>query len=171
MVRSNPIDYETSMGQACPGDPRFPIMAASSWESIWMVSHRITEHRPPTTRMEQLVTTDWLEDHLGDPNVRVADMRGYVITRLLEPGVEEADYRGAHSEYLATHIPGAVYIDWTRDIIDPDDPVPVQIAPPGRFAEAMAVRGIGDESHVIAVDHAGGQFATRLWWALNYYGH
>ena len=35
----------------------------------------------------------------------------------------------------------------------------------------MAVRGIGDETLVIAVDHAGGQFATRLWWALNYYGH
>jgi thiosulfate/3-mercaptopyruvate sulfurtransferase len=35
----------------------------------------------------------------------------------------------------------------------------------------MAERGIGDQTHVIAVDHAGGQFATRLWWALNYYGH
>ena len=35
----------------------------------------------------------------------------------------------------------------------------------------MAERGIGDETHVVAVDHAGGQFATRLWWALNYYGH
>jgi thiosulfate/3-mercaptopyruvate sulfurtransferase len=122
--------------------------------------------------MEQLlVTTDWLAEHLGDPDVRVVDIRGYVITRPLEPGVEEADYRGAHGEYLAAHIPGAVYIDWTRDIIDPDDPVPVQIAPPDRFAEAMAARGIGDTTHVIAVDHAGGQFATRLWWALNYYGH
>ena len=49
--------------------------------------------------------------------------------------------------------------------------MPVQIAPPERFAEAMAVRGIGDETHVIAVDHAGGQYATRLWWALDYYGH
>jgi thiosulfate/3-mercaptopyruvate sulfurtransferase len=35
----------------------------------------------------------------------------------------------------------------------------------------MSVRGIGDEIHVVAVDHAGGQFATRLWWALTYYGH
>ncbi len=120
---------------------------------------------------EQLVTTDWLADHLGDPDVRIADIRGYVVARPIEPGVEEADYRGAHSEYLAEHIPGAVYLDWTRDIIDPDDPVPVQIAPPERFAEAMAARGIGDTTHVIAVDHAGGQFATRLWWALNYYGH
>jgi thiosulfate/3-mercaptopyruvate sulfurtransferase len=120
---------------------------------------------------EHLVTTDWLAEHLGDPSLRVVDIRGYVVTRPLAPGVEEADYRGAPEEYRAAHIPGAVYVDWTHDIIDPDDPVPVQIAPPDRFAEAMAVRGIGDETHVIAVDHAGGQFATRLWWALNYYGH
>ncbi len=118
-----------------------------------------------------LVTTDWLEEHLGDPTIRVVDMRGYVVTRPIAPGVEQADYRGAHEEYLAGHIPGAVYIDWTRDIIDPEDPVPAQIAPPDRFAEAMASRGIGDETHLIAVDHAGGQFATRLWWALDYYGH
>ena len=118
-----------------------------------------------------LVTTEWLAEHLGDPDVRVVDMRGYVVTRPVGPGVDEADYRGARDEYLAGHIPGAVYVDWTRDIIDPEDPVPVQIAPPDRFAEAMAVRGIGDDTHVIAVDHAGGQYATRLWWALHYYGH
>jgi thiosulfate/3-mercaptopyruvate sulfurtransferase len=118
-----------------------------------------------------IVTTDWLADHLTDPDVRVVDMRGYVVTRPVEPGVEEAEYRGAREEYLAGHIPGAVYVDWTRDIIDPADPVPVQIAPPEVFAEAMAVRGIGDATHVIAVDHAGGQYATRLWWALGYYGH
>ncbi|MFO0892316.1 MAG: sulfurtransferase [Isosphaeraceae bacterium] len=118
-----------------------------------------------------LVSTDWLEAHLKDPSIRVVDMRGYVVTRPLEPGVEEADYRGAREEYLAGHIPGAVYIDWTRDIVDPDDPVPAQIAPPERFAEAMAERGIGDATRVIAVDHSGGQFATRLWWALSYYGH
>ena len=118
-----------------------------------------------------LVSTDWLGKHLHDPEVRVVDIRGYVVTRLLEPGVEEAEYRGAQEEYVRSHIPGAVYIDWTRDIIDPDDPVPVQIAPPDRFADAMVTRGIGDQTHVIAVDHSGGQFATRLWWALAYYGH
>lgn len=118
-----------------------------------------------------IVTTEWLAEHLNDPGVRVVDMRGYVVTRPVGPGVDEAEYRGAREEYLAGHIPGAVYIDWTRDIIDPDDPVPVQIAPPDRFAEAMAARGIGDDTHVIAVDHAGGQYATRLWWALDYYGH
>lgn len=118
-----------------------------------------------------IVDTDWLSAHLNDPDVRVVDMRGYVVTRPLEPGLDHADYRGAPAEHLAGHIPGAVYVDWTRDIVDPDDPVPAQIAPPERFAEAMAVRGIGDGTHVIAVDHSGGQFATRLWWALSYYGH
>lgn len=121
--------------------------------------------------IKPLVTTQWLEDHLNDPDLRVIDCRGYVTTKQVEPGVEEAYYRGAEAEYLAEHIPGAVYLDWTRDIIDPDDPVPVQIAKPGRFAEILGSRGVGDKTHVIAVDHMGGQFATRLWWALRYYGH
>ena len=118
-----------------------------------------------------LVSTDWLAEHLRDPNVRVADIRGFVSTRPVASGVEQATYKGAREEYLALHIPGAVYIDWTTDITDPDDPVPAQIAPAARFAEAMASRGIGDTTTVVAVDHAGGQFATRLWWALRYYGH
>ena len=111
---------------------------------------------------ELLLPTEWLAEHLGDPNVRVVDIRGHVVTRPVAPGVEEAAYRGARDEYLAAHIPGAVYIDWTTDITDPDDPVPAQVAPPARFAEAMAARGIGDQTHVVAVDHGGGQFATRL---------
>jgi thiosulfate/3-mercaptopyruvate sulfurtransferase len=120
---------------------------------------------------ELLVSTDWLAEHLSDPGVRVVEIRGYVVTKPLEPGVEQAEYRGAPEEYRASHIPGAVFVDWTRDIVDLDDPVPAQVAPPERFAEAMASRGIGDQTHVIAVDHMGGQFATRLWWALTYYGH
>jgi thiosulfate/3-mercaptopyruvate sulfurtransferase len=120
---------------------------------------------------DRLVTTDWLEAHLNDPDLRVVDMRGYVTTRPVAPGAEEATYRGAPDEYLAGHIPGASYVDWTRDIVDPDDPVPAQVAPPERFARAMGERGIGDATRVVAVDHMGGQFATRLWWALTYYGH
>ena len=121
--------------------------------------------------VDPLVTTQWLEEHLADPSIRVVDCRGYVVTRPVAPGVEEADYRGARSEYLAGHIPGAVYIDWTLDIINPDDPVTAQIATPSQFAEVMSARGIDSATHVIAVDHMGGQFATRLWWALRYYGH
>lgn len=121
--------------------------------------------------IDPLVTTAWLADHRVDPKLRVVDCRGSVSTKLVEPGVEQATYRGALAEYLGGHIPGAVYIDWTSDIIDPVDPTPVQIAPPELFAQVMGARGIGDETHVVAVDHGGGQFATRVWWALMYYGH
>ena len=122
-------------------------------------------------KVPHLVSTQWLEEHLNDPAVIVIDVRGYVVTRQVAPGVEEADYKGACQEYMGGHIPGASYVDWTADIIDPDDPVSVQIALPDRFAEEMGKRGVGNDTHVIAVDHAGGQFATRLWWALKYYGH
>ena len=120
---------------------------------------------------DSLVSTDWLAQHLIDPAIRIVDMRGYVTTKQVEPGVEEATYRGALAEYQTSHVPGSVYVDWTLDIIDPKDPVSVQLASPECFGAAMSERGIGDDSHVIVVDHMGGQFATRLWWALKAYGH
>jgi thiosulfate/3-mercaptopyruvate sulfurtransferase len=120
---------------------------------------------------DPLVTTAWLEEHLDDPALRVVDIRGYVKKRDLGGGRQEAEYLAARDEYDEAHIPKAVYVDWTRDITDPEDPVSVQIAPPERFAELMNSLGIGDYTHVVVYDHAGGQFATRLWWALTYYGH
>ena len=120
---------------------------------------------------DSLVTTDWLADHLEDENLRVVDIRGYVKKTDLGEGRQRAEYLAAPHEYDEAHIPGAVYVDWTRDVTDPDDPVPVQVAPQGRFAQLMASLGIGDDTHVVVYDHAGGQFATRLWWVLTYYGH
>jgi thiosulfate/3-mercaptopyruvate sulfurtransferase len=121
--------------------------------------------------VDSLVNTDWLAEHLDDPNVRIVDIRGYVKKRDVGGGRQEAEYLGAREEYDEAHVPGAVYVDWTQDIVDPDDPVPAQLAPPERFAALMSSLGIGDASHVVVYDHAGGQFATRLWWALTYYGH
>ena len=120
---------------------------------------------------DPLVTTSWLAEHLEDPAVRIVDIRGYVRKTPLGEGRQRAEYLGAREEYDEAHIPGAVYVDWTRDIVDPDDPVPVQVAPPERFARLMGSLGIGDEARVVVYDHASGQFATRLWWALTYYGH
>ncbi len=121
--------------------------------------------------MDPLVTTGWLADHLEDDNLRVVDIRGYVDKTDLGEGRQKAEYLAAREEYDEAHIPGAVYVDWTSDITDPDDPVSVQIAPPERFAETMSSLGVGDHTSVVVYDHAGGQFATRLWWALTYYGH
>ncbi|SRR5258708_1664627 len=122
-------------------------------------------------RKHFLVETDWLAEHLHDPNLRIVDMRGYVRT-VLRDDVQEALYVGAPDEYEQEHIPGALYIDWTSDIVDLDDPIEAQIAPPDKFARAMERLGIGDQHLVVAYDtHPASQFATRLWWALRYYGH
>jgi thiosulfate/3-mercaptopyruvate sulfurtransferase len=120
---------------------------------------------------DSLVTTDWLQHHLGTEGLSVIDIRGYVNSRDIGGGKQVADYVPATNEYLAAHIPGSVFVDWTVDITDPNDPVKTQIAPPERFQRAMEERGIGDDSAVVIVDHASGHFATRMWWALRYYGH
>ena len=65
---------------------------------------------------------DWLAAHLDDEKVRVVDIRGYVEKTDLGGGRQKADYLAAREEYDEAHIPGAVYVDWTSDITDPDDP-------------------------------------------------
>src|SRR5918997_1125329 len=139
-------------------------------------SPKPTPESKPSSRSDMenfdpLVTTSWLEGHLHDGDVRVVDIRGYVKKTDLGDGRQEAEYLAAPGEYYDAHIPGAVYVDWTIDITDPDDPVPAQVALPDRFAAVMGSLGIGDDTHVVVYDHTGGQFATRLWWALTFYGH
>ena len=105
-----------------------------------------------------LVETEWLAEHLDDPDLRVVDVR----------------WRGDDSgrqQYLAGHIPGAAHLDWHLDLNHTLGRLRDMILPPDPFAEAMVGAGIGDETKVVAyaeTDHSG---AARLWWALRYYGH
>lgn len=126
---------------------------------------------PGSLLPDDLVSVEWLAAHLNDHALRIVDMRGYVKTVDLGHGRQSATYTGARPEYDAGHIPGAVYLDWTSDIVDPEASVKVQIAPPELFAGRMGAVGIGNDTDVVVVDHVGGHFATRLWWALRYYGH
>lgn len=118
-----------------------------------------------------LVSTDWLAEQLDEPRVRVVDIRGSVTSDDLGGGRQRATYAGAPERYAEGHIPGSVFVDWTTDIVDPDADVKAQIAPPERFKAAMERIGVGDDSTVVVVDDTGGHLATRLWWALRYYGH
>lgn len=118
-----------------------------------------------------LVTVEWLQQHLNDENVVVVDIRGSVTSEDLGGGRQRATYAGHPDAYAEGHIPGAVFIDWTKDIVDPDGEVKAQISSPESFKEAMESRGIGDDTHVIVADETGGHIATRLWWALKYMGH
>lgn len=118
-----------------------------------------------------LVTVDWLAEHLGDPGLRVVDIRGYVKAESLGGGRQRATYAGSPEEYEESHIPGAVFVDWTKDIVDLHGAVKAQIAPPEMFKGTMESLGIGDGVAVVVVDHKDGHLAARLWWALRYYGH
>lgn len=114
-----------------------------------------------------LVTTEWLYEHLSDPNIRVVDIRGHVA-----PATDPLPHYFNHQgDYLQSHIPGAVFVDWVHEITDPDDPRHAQIAKPERYAAVMSRLGIAPDTLVVAYDDAEGMFAARLWWSLNYYGH
>ncbi|MEM0030552.1 MAG: rhodanese-like domain-containing protein, partial [Candidatus Nitrosocaldus sp.] len=51
---------------------------------------------------EVLVSTQWVQEHLNDPKVRIA----------------EVDYDPT-SNYMLGHVPNAVLFDWKKDINDP----------------------------------------------------
>jgi thiosulfate/3-mercaptopyruvate sulfurtransferase len=113
-----------------------------------------------------LVSTQWLQDHLNDPDLVVLDVRGNIL-----PASEPLPhYFSHHDAYRESHIPGAQFVDWIRDITI-DGPAQMQIAPPEKFAALMNRLGIGDGVMVVAYDDLGGIFAARMWWALLYYGH
>ena len=105
-----------------------------------------------------LVTPSWLSDHLADSDLVVVDLRW--------------DEQGRGRErYEAGHIPGAVFLDWTSDIVDPDHRCAFMLAPPEPFADALERCGIGDENVVVAYADAGHSGPFRLWWACSVYGH
>jgi thiosulfate/3-mercaptopyruvate sulfurtransferase len=132
----------------------------------------MTPERDADRRAAHLVEPAWLRERLDDPAIRIVDMRGVVRTETAPDGTQQAVYEGARAAYDEGHIPGAVYLDWTRDIVDENDPVPVQVAPPQKLARVLGENGVGDEHLVIAYDHhPASQFATRLWWVLRHAGH
>lgn len=112
--------------------------------------------------IDQLVSPRWLLDRLNDPDIRIADLRWY----LLEPG------RG-RVEYLEAHIPGAVYLDIDTDLAAPPYQGPGRHPIPSleAFAATASRAGIASTTHVIAYDSVGGAYAARLWWLLRYFGH
>ena len=105
-----------------------------------------------------LVSTEWLAEHLSDPDVVVVDMRWR------EDG-------SGRQRYERGHIPGAVFLDWSTDLVDPDHLVAFMLARPDRFASTMERVGIGDDTVVVAYTDAGGSGPFRLWWACRRYGH
>jgi thiosulfate/3-mercaptopyruvate sulfurtransferase len=109
-------------------------------------------------QQEFLVSTDWLEQRLDDPSIRIIDCR-YAF---------DHDCR---LDYDESHIPGAVYLNWDSELSDPNNAVAFMIAPPEQVKAVMERIGVGDDTKIVAYDQEGGHFASRVWLVLARYGH
>ena len=111
--------------------------------------------------MAPLVTPDWLAARLGDNALRVVDASWHLPTA----------GRNARAEYLAEHIPGALF--WDLEAMSAmGDPLPHMMPPAPQFAGALGALGIGPGDRVVAYDTSGTNFsAARAWWQLRAVGH
>jgi thiosulfate/3-mercaptopyruvate sulfurtransferase len=106
-----------------------------------------------------LVSTDWLADRLGAPEVVAIDGSFYL------PAMQ----RDAAAEYLAGHIPGAVRFDIDA-IADHSNPLPHMLPDAAQFARDVGALGIADTDTIIVYDGAGLFSAPRVWWTFRLFG-
>lgn len=112
--------------------------------------------KPQYVHPEALASTDWLQTHLMDDDIRIVDC----TVSFINP-----------ESYKNGHIPGAVQLDVIRHISDPKGRVILLILPQSQFENVMGNLGIDNNTTVVVYDAFGGSWAARLWWALMYYGH
>ncbi len=115
--------------------------------------------------MGPLVATGWLAERLGEPGLRVVDVRWY-----LDPA------RKGRDAFRAGHIPGAVFLDADADLSAPGGrrggPIGRHPWPDAEHvARVMGRAGVGDSTRVVAYDDQAGGVAARLWYLLRAYGH
>jgi thiosulfate/3-mercaptopyruvate sulfurtransferase len=112
---------------------------------------------------QTLIDVATLKKKLADPQWAILDCRFYL---------QEPD-RG-HQEYLAAHIPGAIYVDLDQDLsgeIIPGTTGRHPLPSSQSFSELLSSWGIDNSTQVIAYDNLGGAIAARLWWMLRWLGH
>jgi thiosulfate/3-mercaptopyruvate sulfurtransferase len=104
---------------------------------------------PTQAASEYLVSTDWLEQNLNDPKLRIVEVS-------VVPGVYE---RG--------HIPGAVNFAWHSDLVDP---VRRDIASQEAFQALLRKAGVNDDSTTILYGDNNNWFAAWGAWVFDVYG-
>lgn len=106
-----------------------------------------------------LRSTEWLAGELGKDNVVVVDASFYL----------PAQNRDAKAEYLARHIPGAVFFDIDA-IADHSSDLPHMLPGPAEFSKAVSALGIGDRDTIVVYDGLGLFSAPRVWWTFRLFG-
>lgn len=114
-----------------------------------------------------LVDTPTLAGLLGDPQIRIFDCTMHLTPLPDNSGQQVAS---GHADYLAGHIPGAAFIDLSRDLCDTASPYRFALLEPDAFAAAAGRLGIGDGTRVVLYDGGYNAWAARVWWMLKGYG-
>jgi len=113
----------------------------------------------PQDDPKTLVSTDWLAQHLKDPDLRIIDASWHM----------PATGRDAKSEYARAHIPGARFFD-IDEIADHRSDLPHMAPPVEKFISRMRAMGIGDGHQVVVYDSTGLFSAARVWWTFRLMG-
>ncbi len=114
----------------------------------------------PLSAKNWIVETDWLTEHLQAPGLIVLDGSWHLPTANRDP----------KAEYLAAHIPGAVFFD-IDDLSDETSNLPHMLPSPIKFSSRMKKMGIGDGMKVVVYDSHGLFSAARVWWTFRAMGH
>jgi thiosulfate/3-mercaptopyruvate sulfurtransferase len=108
---------------------------------------------------KHFVSTDWLADHLADPGLVILDGSWHM------PGAA----RDPRAEYLAGHLPGAVFFDIDA-IADPTTDLPHMLPAPAQFSGMVGELGIADTMTIVVYDQLGLATAPRVWWTFKAMG-
>jgi thiosulfate/3-mercaptopyruvate sulfurtransferase len=109
--------------------------------------------------MQSLVSTDWLEQHLGEPDVVIVDSSWFM----------PASGRVGRAEYLQAHIPGARFLD-IDELSDDNHPAPHMLPSAAAFGAAMERLGIGSDDQIVVYDNSPIRTAARGWFMLRHFG-
>ncbi len=107
-----------------------------------------------------LVSTEWLQQNMSAPDIRIVDASWYM----------PAENRDPKAEFAECHIDGAVFFD-IDDIADTDIPLPHMVPSPEKFSSRVRKLGLGDGSRIIIYDKSGVRSAARAWWLFKLFGH
>ncbi|MBP2460906.1 MULTISPECIES: 3-mercaptopyruvate sulfurtransferase [unclassified Rhizobium] len=106
-----------------------------------------------------VVSSKWLENELGSPNLRIVDASFYL----------PAHNRDADAEYAAGHIPGAVRFDHDK-VADHSTGLPHMVPSPDVFADAVGKLGISENDRIVIYDGPGIFSSPRGWWLFRIMG-
>jgi thiosulfate/3-mercaptopyruvate sulfurtransferase len=106
-----------------------------------------------------LKSTEWLAGQIGKPDVVIVDGSFYLPTQ----------NRDAKAEYLAAHIPGAVFFD-INAVADHSTDLPHMLPGPDQFAAAAGALGIAETDTIVVYDGSGLYSAPRVWWTFRIFG-